>query len=68
MKVTVFNNGMEIITKWGCKWKVKRYVSNNPELYYKNRIKLTCIESDNEVYSAGDTIDCADTNIYGDYS
>lgn len=53
---------METKNLFGCTWSIERYYDDHPDLYNHNRVRLTCIESDNPVYPVGATISCADTS------
>lgn len=52
---------MKTMKKWNCTWKVTEYTTDNPELFYKTRLHLECIESNNEYYPVGSTMDFAKT-------
>lgn len=54
---------MEARTWFNCVWRVERYRTDNPDLIYSERVRLTCIESHNDVYPEGAVIDCADRGI-----
>ncbi len=46
----------------GCLWVVvKVYTTDNPDLYYKDRVTVRCIRSNPSanVYKVGDTLDYA---------
>lgn len=52
----------DIFERGGCLWIVDNvYVTDNPELYHKERITVRCIRScpSNNMYSVGDTLDYA---------
>lgn len=53
---------MEIIERYNCRWSVDRYSLTAEEckkqfLIYHNRVRLTCIESNNQDYPVGSFID-----------
>lgn len=50
---------METKELFNCIWKVTEYTTDNPELFYKTRLHLECIESHNEVYPVGSEMDVA---------
>lgn len=50
---------METKNWFNCIWRVERYITDNPDLIFPARVRLTCIESHNEVYPVGAVIDCA---------
>ena len=52
---------METKTLFNCVWSIERYTDSNPDLYYHNRIRYTCIESDNPLYPVGSVWSAADT-------
>lgn len=54
---------MEIRELFNCKWSAEHYIDHNPELYNHNRVKLTCVESNNPVYPVGAVFSCADNGI-----
>ena len=48
--------------KGGCLWVVDNvYVTDNPDLYYKDRMTIRCIRScpSNNIYQVGDVLDYA---------
>lgn len=50
---------MKTVKKWGCVWEVSEYTTDNPNLFYKDRMLLKCIESNNELYPVGSVLEFA---------
>lgn len=54
----------DIFERGGCLWIVDNvYTTDDPDLYYKERITIRCIRScpSNNIYCVGDTLDYANT-------
>lgn len=56
-------NYMKTRNWMGCVWSVERYTVNNPELFYKERIKMTCIESHCDAFNVGAVVDVAASGL-----
>lgn len=55
---------METRYLFRCKWSVEHYTDNNPKLFYHNRVRLTCIESDNPIYPVGYVFTAAEGQLF----